>query len=199
MGGKGSGGHNKKSIDEHLRTGTYRPDRHGPLPKLLTAKRQTNNRAAEPKKEVKKVAKTPDIQPVSLTAKAPIKAPGYFDEIACAEWERVCQILYDLGTLQDVNHATLEGYCSAYSKAVRADQVLNEKGFTYEVTIFSKQGDVCGTAEKKRHEVDISRQNWQLVKVFAVELGITQSSGKVRSEDTRSELEKALDEALGKK
>lgn len=33
MGGIGSGGHNKKSQQQHLLEGTYRPDRHGPIKK----------------------------------------------------------------------------------------------------------------------------------------------------------------------
>jgi phage terminase small subunit len=78
----------------------------------------------------------------------------------------VCKVLVDRGTLQDINHATLEGYCEAYSKAVRADKVINDKGFT--------TGSLLA---KKRPEVDISFKAWSQVKMFAVELGITQSSG----------------------
>lgn len=32
MGGKGSGGHNRRSVWEHLADGTYRRGRHGPVP-----------------------------------------------------------------------------------------------------------------------------------------------------------------------
>jgi P27 family predicted phage terminase small subunit len=122
----------------------------------------------------------------------PIAAPSYFDKYASNEWERVCKILYDQGTLQDVNHATLEGYCSAYSTAVKATKKINENGFISEKPIFSKQGDEIGTMEVKRPEVDISIKAWAQVKMFAVELGIT--SWKGTRGDNRSELEKFLDE-----
>lgn len=35
MGGRGSGGRNRVSADEHLRRGTFRPDRHAGIGKLL--------------------------------------------------------------------------------------------------------------------------------------------------------------------
>lgn len=37
MGGPGSGGQNRLSVEEHLRRGTYRPSRHGPRPQKVLA------------------------------------------------------------------------------------------------------------------------------------------------------------------
>ncbi len=37
MGGKGSGGHNRRNVEEHIKLGTYRQDMHGDLPESLKA------------------------------------------------------------------------------------------------------------------------------------------------------------------
>jgi P27 family predicted phage terminase small subunit len=187
MGGKGSGGHNRKTIEQHLKNGTYRASRHGPIPKRLTAKQQHKHTKIKTKK---------DTVLVSAKIYTPIPAPAYFDEYARKEWERVCKVLYDLGTLQDVNHATLEGYCSAYSTAVKSTKKINDDGFSSEKPLFNKQGDMIGSIEIKRPEVDISIKAWQQVKMFAVELGITTS--RVKIEDTGeglTPLEKMIREA----
>jgi P27 family predicted phage terminase small subunit len=186
MGGKGSGGHNKRSLQDHLRLGTYRPVRHGPLPDKMAARvhgkrhgrHSVNIKPVTADTAVEGKTSAPAKAPKNrLPAKAPAKQhpkdgalqiPAWFDDNAAAAFKRVCQILVDRGTLQDVNHATLEGYCEAYSKAVRADKVINEKGFT-----------VGTMPPKKRPEVDISFKAWSQVKMFAVELGITQSVGNL--------------------
>lgn len=129
---------------------------------------------------------------------APIPCPEYFDEYARAEWERVCRILFDKGTLQDVNHATLEGYCSAYSKAKRADDTINKEGFSAKVYGTDREGNVTGqvVAIKKLPEVDIAFKAWGQVKMFAVEMGITSAGGKEPEPDEGlTPLEKALREA----
>ncbi len=183
MGGKGSGGYNRKSVVQHLKDGTYRADRHGPLPKKLAAKRRFDSKVKQSKsKAIKK--------PILVTY-SPIAVPPYFDKYAINEWERVCKILFDQGTLQDVNHATLEGYCSAYSTAVKATQHINTKGFTNDEPITDRDGEIIGYKNTKRPEVDISIKAWAQVKMFAVELGITSWKGPVK--DTRSELERFLD------
>ncbi len=174
MGGKGSGGHNRKSIEQHLQNGTYKPCRHGVLPKSLKSAAKGRGR------------------PKVFT---PIPVPSYFDGYARNEWERVCKVLFDKGTLQDVNHATLEGYCSAYSTAVKATEKINKDGFTQQVPLYNKQGDEIGVMDKRRAEVDISIKAWAQVKMFAVELSITSSSGKSDIEP-QTPLEKALNEAL---
>lgn len=203
MGGKGSGGHNKRSLQDHLRLGTYRPARHGPLPDEMAARvhgkkhgrhssivKQVTADTAQGG-EIPAPAKAPKkSQPAKASAKQhskveALQVPAWFDKQAAEAFKRVCQILVDRGTLQDVNHATLEGYCEAYSKAVRADKVINEKGFT-----------VGTMPPKKRPEVDISFKAWSQVKMFAVELGITQSTGtptppKGEDEEKRKIVEEA--------
>jgi len=200
MGGKGSGGHNKKTIEEHLRDGTYRHDRHGPVPERLEAKDTgkekpiiRRNVSAKRRKDRRKLEKWEEGAGVTRTGKRgrpkkvkpPIDCPTWFDDIARAEFWRVCKVLHDRGTLKDVNHATLEGYCSAYSKAVKADKVLNKHGFTVQIPARDRDGQIIkgpnGEAmvesERKRIEVDISQKSWALVRIFAVELDITSSRG----------------------
>jgi P27 family predicted phage terminase small subunit len=121
----------------------------------------------------------------------PITCPEWFDEYGKAEFRRVCRVLHDLGTLQDVNHATLEGYCAAYSRAVRAELALKD-GFEIAVEFFTKTGDPY-TVMKKKTEVAIAEKAWAQVKTFAVELGITVTKGPQEPpEDGLTPLEKAL-------
>ena len=153
MGGHGSGGRNKKTAEQHLREGTYKPSRHGPLPEKIkgAAKRPKAKRACSKRPIAKKQKRV-------QTVMTPIKCPAWFDGYAKEEFERVCQVLFDKGMLADVNHATLEGYCSAYSRAVRAEIELRD-GFDREVTMFGKGGDSF-TVLKKKSECSVAERAW---------------------------------------
>jgi phage terminase small subunit len=202
MGGRGSGGHNRKSAAQHYREGTYRADRHGALPKGLSRNERARIKRLATKYDKDAIKKGISSEAKSTAAKTQsvdssgtsIKCPAWFDEIARAEFTRVCNILVERGTLADVNHATLEGYCSAYSTAVRADMVLNEKGFNMDVPLFSKKGDEIGSFEKERPEVARSARFWGLVKAFAVQLGITQNAGSEKTGEKKSPMDDFLDE-----
>ncbi|MCK9569531.1 P27 family phage terminase small subunit [Candidatus Pacearchaeota archaeon] len=275
MGGKGSGGYNRKSIEQHIRDGTYRVDRHGPVTKRLAAKitsdverfrremeagevqlqasRQTvpsgGGQASKKDNSLsakqKGLAAKPHIKGAQGEAPAdrsggsqakvqngaeasgdhiegrgkggeskqlqaggdqgkgeqlgkaqvetPIVCPEWLDVYARDEFVRVCQVLHDMGTLQDVNHATLEGYCAAYSRAVRAEIELKD-GFEEAVTFYSKTGDPYDVMKKKT-EVSVAEKAWMQVKTFAVELGITSSRGQKETEENMSELERVLQQA----
>jgi len=104
MGGKGSGGRNRKSIEDHHRDHTFRKDRHG---KLLLAEWSS------------KIEKTVP------------KCPKWFDKIAKKEWNRVAPELHRLGLLTILDHAILEGYCISYSMFVRASREIGES-FVYD-------------------------------------------------------------------
>lgn len=184
MGGRGSGGHNKKTAEQHLREGTFRKDRHE-----VKVKRKAVSKRPVSKKPVKQSKRVTVKQQLVMT---PIKCPAWFDEYAEEEFERVCQVLFDKGMLADVNHATLEGYCSAYSRAVRAEIELRD-GFDREVTMFGKGGDSF-TVLKKKSECSVAERAWGQVKMFAVELGITTGSPDPVTEQL-TPLEKALADA----
>lgn len=201
MGGKGSGGSNKKSVQQHLQSGTYREDRHGPLPVRLSAKDGVKKRQGQTKVAIAKAPRKSGKAPVSAKDRlkqakteqieTPITCPEWFDAYGKAEFQRVCQVLHDLGTLQDVNHATLEGYCAAYSRAVRAELALRD-GFEVAVEFYTKTGDPY-TVMRKKTEVAIAEKGWAQVKAFAVELGITVTKGTQEpQEEGLTPLEKVL-------
>ena len=123
MGGKGSGGCNRKPIEQHLQLGTYRQDRHGDLPKSLIAlkkKLSAKPLSAKLKEEVK-----------STEARSMPECPESLDEIGRAEWVKVCARLAEKGLLESAFISAIEGYCEAYSRWRRAVKEL-ESGFTYE-------------------------------------------------------------------
>jgi P27 family predicted phage terminase small subunit len=191
MGGRGSGGHNKKSQKQHILEGTYRRDRHGDA-KTTRGKRRAAKSPSSKTLSAKHPVSKKQIPPAADVV-TPLTCPAWFDDYARQEFQRVCQVLHDQGTLQDVNHATLEGYCAAYSRAVRAELKLNS-GFEEEITLYSKTGDPY-TVTKKKTEVSVAEKAWGQVKMFAVELGITAAKGKPEPEEKVTELEKVLREA----
>jgi phage terminase small subunit len=132
-----------------------------------------------------------------LLSKLPYPEIG-FDEIAKQAWDRVCNVLYERGTLQDVNYATLEGFCSAYSRAKRADMALLT-GFEEEVPMIVGRGDHTTTimVKRKKVEIGIVDKAWNQVKMFAVQLGISISTGEqpLNKEEALSPMERAIQEA----
>jgi P27 family predicted phage terminase small subunit len=158
MGGRGSGGHNKKTVQQHLVEGTYRKDRHGDL------------KEAPAKADVSNIP----------------KFPQWLDAIARNEWKRICLELVSKDRLKDTDHAILEGYCAAYSKAVRAERELNS-GFTYEYL-----GHDFKMKRVKKPEVQIAESSWSQVKAFAVELGITPASRPVTKDKPKKDPMKEL-------
>lgn len=160
MGVKGIG-RRPKPIKDHIRRGTYRKDRHDVKPQGVTVQ-----------------------QAIQHTPFVPLSCPNWFDEYAKLEWDRILHKLYNLGKIGDINHAILEGYCAAYSRAVRAEMDIRN-GF-YED---NKRGT---KVLKKKHAVAIAEKAWAQVRMFALELGI--KSNEIQSNDL-TPLEKTLREA----
>ena len=104
----------------------------------------------------------PDPAPITATP----KPPANLTTIAKREWRRVCGQLIELGVLTELDLAALEGYCSAYGRAVEADRGLKKHG----LTMLSPQGYIA------RPEVAISRTAWAEARRFAQEFGITPAS-----------------------
>jgi P27 family predicted phage terminase small subunit len=166
MGGKGSGGHNRKSAEEHRRQGTYKPSRHGKFllaDKLLLAK----------------------IDPAML------QCPDWLDDIAKAEWNRVAPALYQMGLLTILDHAALEGYCVSYSMFVRAAREIGES-FVYDFV----EGKSLNLKRVKKPEASIARDSMNQIRLFCAEFGLTASSrGRMAlpSEREKSPFEELLD------
>jgi P27 family predicted phage terminase small subunit len=173
VGGKGSGGCNRKSVEDHLRNGTYKPSRHGPLVKGLVA--------------VKKGYRPPT--PGKVTVKIP-ECPDWLDALAKTEWNRACKRLNDLGLLKKTDISALEGYCAAYSRWRRAEETITER-FTY-VYVEDK------TFKQKRTvlpEAQIAKDALAQMKAYQNDIGLMPKSAvPITKQDKRSEMDKFLDE-----
>lgn len=92
--------------------------------------------------------------------------PTWLDKTAREEWKRLASQLELLGLLSSIDQGAFAGYCNAYSMWVRANRVLQRKGFTY---------DHNGLV-KKRPEVGISEAALREMRKYAQEFGMTPSS-----------------------
>lgn len=92
--------------------------------------------------------------------------PSWLPPIAKTEWKRLASSLELLGLLGSADQGALAGYCTSYANLVRAQKVLNTKGFTY----------THNGLEKKRPEVQIAQDAMREMRKFAQEFGMTPSS-----------------------
>lgn len=139
------GGRPPKPRHLHVLEGTLRPDRHGDA------------------------ADAPD--PAPLRTLPP--APGFFDEMAAFEWNRVGPELVAKELLTEFDLAAFTLYCLNVSRVVACEKILKAKG----MTLATPQG-----FEQARPEVSIARQCGAEVRKFAQEFGLTPSSrGRVRT------------------
>jgi len=99
MGGRGSGGHNRKSIYQHIIEGTYRKDRHGPRP------------------DVSQLEMPADIKPSRWL---PPEAKNYFRELAPQLWK--------LGTLDRLSLGLFEALCVTLATRDALRQILDCEG-----------------------------------------------------------------------
>jgi P27 family predicted phage terminase small subunit len=80
-----------------------------------------------------------------------------------------------LGLLGSTDQAALAGYCTAYANLVKAQRLINSKGFTY----------THNGLAKKRPEVQIAQDAMREMRKYAQEFGMTPSS---RSKVTPNQL-----------
>lgn len=92
--------------------------------------------------------------------------PSWLAPIAKTEWRRLASELEMLGLLGSTDQAALAGYCTAYANLVKAQKVINAKGFTY----------THNGLEKKRPEVQIAQDAMRETRKYAQEFGMTPSS-----------------------
>lgn len=104
----------------------------------------------------------PDPEPITVVP----KPPSHLTTVGKREWRRVCGQLIELGVLTDLDLSALEGYCSAYGRAVEADRALKKHGLTMS----------CAQGTIARPEVAIARTAWAEARRFAQEFGITPAS-----------------------
>ena len=66
--------------------------------------------------------KLPENEPQPVVHIPPI--PGHLDAYAEEEWNRVCQVLFNVGILTDIDGAALGAYCQSYSRWRLAEETL---------------------------------------------------------------------------
>jgi P27 family predicted phage terminase small subunit len=99
MGGRGSGGHNRKSKWQHQLEGTYRRDRHGSLP-----------------------------GPNQSEMSADIKPPRWFSPEAKAYFEELAPQLWALGTLDKLDLCLFEGLCVTLANMDALKRIIDSEG-----------------------------------------------------------------------
>ncbi|MDD4985571.1 MAG: phage terminase small subunit P27 family [Dehalococcoidales bacterium] len=186
MGGRGSGGHNKKSVEEHIK-GFYRPSRHGPLPESLAVIKERYQKQRATKPAPGKAQGGKKAAGVAGAAVAVPACPEHLDEYGKAEWARVCQELQKKGLLENAFVSAIEGYCEAYSRWRRASKKI-EKDFTY---VFVEE---MKSKRRVLPEVTIVKDALNQMKAFLNDLGLTPKNLVVMPpKDSRSEMDKFLD------
>jgi P27 family predicted phage terminase small subunit len=93
--------------------------------------------------------------------------PDALDDIAKAEWKRICPLLYKLGLYTNIDSTMLALYCSAFSRWVRAQ------------TKVDKDGEIIKTINGhpiRNPWLDVSNKSWKQVKDSLVEFGMTPCS-----------------------
>jgi P27 family predicted phage terminase small subunit len=102
-----------------------------------------------------------EIRPQGLAS-----CPAWLSPTAKAEWRRLAKELELLGLLSSSDQGAMAGYCTSYANLVRAQRVINAKGFTY----------THNGLQKKRPEVQIAQDAMREMRKFAQEFGMTPSS-----------------------
>ena len=97
-----------------------------------------------------------------------ITCPCWLDTEAKKEWKRILKLLEEEKkdfTQKDLK--ALEGYCVNYSKWKKCEQIINDKGFTFETP---------NGYEQQRPEISIANKAQQEYRSWMKELGLTEAS-----------------------
>jgi len=114
-------------------------------------------------------------QPVPKIVKR-AKPPDFLkhNELALAEWERICPELEATKVLTTVDIGVLASYCIAYAQVALATEKLKDEGEVYITS--TKEGEV----KRKNPWIEIRNIGITLLVKTSTELGMTPSSrGKV--------------------
>jgi P27 family predicted phage terminase small subunit len=202
-------------VEDHIKCGTYRPDRHGDLPKsLLKLKRKlaadssasggipgANERLA-----VNNFGMTPGhVDMAGHQGGTPVGArgqngpladtrdqgmpqcPEWLDEIAKREWQRVCEHLKAMGTLPITDKSVIECYCAAYSRWQKAEEKVLKP-------------DECYNSKFLAIAQQAAKDALNQVRAYQNDLGLTPKSVVVapKQEGNQSEMDKFLDQQAKK-
>lgn len=101
-------------------------------------------------------------------AKKKITCPSWMDKEAKKEFRRVLKLLQEEHKdFTEKDTKALEGYAISYSKWKQAEQILDEKGFTFETP---------NGYEQQRPEVSIANKAQQEMRSWMKELGLTEAA-----------------------
>lgn len=106
-GRKGRSGRKPKTLEAHLRDGTFRPDRHGPR--------------AEAEKKVAR----------ARAGRLP-SPPAWLPAYGKTEWRRIVRILHTQGILEKTDRAALAAYCTAWADLRGAQKEIRKHGYLVE-------------------------------------------------------------------
>ena len=113
----------------------------------------------------------------------PKKAP-WLDKLARREWNRMCKLLEPLGLLSEIDGAALGIYCQAFSRLKQAEDAIVQGGMTYEI----------GGQKKQRPEILIAEKAMKIIRMIAIEFGMTPSSrGRIEVKVSDEEEDEDLD------
>ena len=121
---------------------------------------------------------------------APVEVPDmppHLDEEAQAEWGRISVALHMLRIIARIDRAALAGYCQAYSRWVKAEDILKKTG---EVLRSADTGNFY-----RNPWLDVANRALRQMKEFLIEFGMTPSSRvrlKVAPLDSSSDFNKDI-------
>jgi len=119
-------------------------------------------------------------------------------------WKTLAPELEKKGLSAKVYRPALEGLCKMYQRAILADDIINDKGMTFETLKeagVDKEGNpkFVVTYVGQRPEVSIAQKSWLAVKSFCAEFGLTPAAnGKIVVPKTARESLRDLLNAPGK-
>ncbi|WP_143045460.1 phage terminase small subunit P27 family, partial [Oenococcus oeni] len=96
-----------------------------------------------------------------------ISPPEHLDHIGTHLWRTLVPELRKIGTIKQIDHVSLESFCSAYSSYRLAEQDIKENG------IFIKNEDGSINRTKKNPDVAIMNDSIKTLKSLSADLGLT--------------------------
>jgi P27 family predicted phage terminase small subunit len=101
------------------------------------------------------------------------KPPNWLDDQAKKIWRELGKKLHSVGCITEVDWPDFAVLCSAISRFKAANDVINEKGLTFEIERYDKDGNVISTYEQQRPEVSIVHKNSELIAKLSGKFGMS--------------------------
>ncbi len=102
-----------------------------------------------------------------IASKNPPRCPSHLNGVAKREWRRIVRWYRACGLLTLLDRVALTGYCTHYSRAVKADRSIEKTGLLIKTT----NDNVI-----QNPLVGISNHSWAQVLKFGKEFGLTPAS-----------------------